>query len=87
MRTKDKRSIRNALDGPVSIAELLSEDSWYISLYNDGVENMVFGMVVGPQEGETGRCPNDCSGRGRCVQGKCDCGHQFSGHDCSLSKF
>uniref|UniRef100_A0A8C9YKN7 Tenascin Ca n=1 Tax=Sander lucioperca TaxID=283035 RepID=A0A8C9YKN7_SANLU len=29
-------------------------------------------------------CPNNCQGRGRCVDGKCECFKGFTGEDCTL---
>ena len=32
-------------------------------------------------------CPNDCSGNGKCINGKCACKKRFSGFDCSKGKY
>ncbi|XP_032395488.1 tenascin isoform X2 [Etheostoma spectabile] len=29
-------------------------------------------------------CPNNCQGRGRCIDGKCECFKSFTGEDCTL---
>ncbi|XP_034753008.1 tenascin isoform X2 [Etheostoma cragini] len=29
-------------------------------------------------------CPNNCQGRGRCIEGKCECFKSFTGEDCTL---
>jgi len=53
--------------------------TWYIGLY---------GWTVGcdytlNSELSSTVCPNDCSGRGSCIDGRCSCKFGYSGVDCS----
>ncbi|EUB56535.1 Teneurin-1 [Echinococcus granulosus] len=60
----------------------LKKGHWFISIVNDQprTEDIVLSMaeIVMPRG-----CPNDCSNRGICSQGVCDCLNGLTGKDCS----
>ena len=73
--------------GVYSISKYLSDGSWYINVYNDEQTKLEFGLVVNERDGGRTNCINNCSGHGRCLEGRCECDHQWAGSDCSTSKF
>ncbi len=85
-RIVSKRSA-TASGGVVSISKVLSRGDWYIGILNDNDNVVTVRSVVG-QNPHGGRdCPADCNGNGRCEDGLCHCHPQYSGHDCSQSKY
>ncbi|VDK22841.1 unnamed protein product [Taenia asiatica] len=60
----------------------LKKGHWFISIVNDQprTEDIILSMaeIVMPRG-----CPNDCSNRGICSQGVCDCLNGLTGKDCS----
>ncbi|KAL5971704.1 Teneurin-4 [Taenia solium] len=60
----------------------LKKGHWFISIVNDQprTEDIILSMAetVMPRG-----CPNDCSNRGICSQGVCDCLNGLTGKDCS----
>ncbi|XP_052873882.1 teneurin-a [Anopheles cruzii] len=69
----------------VTILQYLDIGRWYLSVYNDEVLPHTVSLVVGEAEGIHTACPSDCSGRGSCYLGKCDCIDGYQGNDCSIS--
>ncbi|XP_050083154.1 teneurin-a isoform X2 [Anopheles aquasalis] len=69
----------------VTILQYLDIGRWYLSVYNDEVLPHTVSLVVGEAEGVHTACPSDCSGRGSCYLGKCDCIDGYQGNDCSIS--
>uniref|UniRef100_A0A182XXS5 EGF-like domain-containing protein n=1 Tax=Anopheles stephensi TaxID=30069 RepID=A0A182XXS5_ANOST len=69
----------------VTILQYLDIGRWYLSVYNDELLPHTVSLVVGEAEGIHTACPSDCSGRGSCYLGKCDCIDGYQGNDCSIS--
>lgn len=68
-----KRTIVEPMMVNVSLLQYLDTGRWFLSVYNDELQPYKITLVVTEAEGVSTTCPNDCSGRGSCYLGKCDC--------------
>ncbi|CAH8871223.1 unnamed protein product [Trichobilharzia szidati] len=63
----------------------LDEGIWFLALVNDQPRREPITFSIGDAVMKRG-CPNDCSNRGVCDAGVCDCVNGFKGPDCSIAE-
>ena len=59
---------------------------WFIAVYNDDLQRHQIDIALILTNEVATPCPDDCNGRGQCLNGKCVCRDGFAGTDCSTSK-
>ncbi|XP_051159641.1 teneurin-a isoform X4 [Leptopilina boulardi] len=80
-----KRNTLESMLVNVSLLQYLDTGRWFLSVYNDELQPYKVTLIVTEAEGVSTTCLNDCSGRGSCYLGKCDCIDGYQGADCSKS--
>lgn len=67
-------------------SEYLESGKWFLRLFNDDLLDRKVSVLANIDKNAEVRCPQQCSGNGNCVYGKCHCFDGFGGVDCSISK-
>lgn len=80
-----KRSSSVPSTATVSILHLLEAGNWFFSVYNDDLATHEVSLTIEKINDISRYCPNECSGRGSCYLGRCDCIDGYTGADCSKS--
>ena len=76
------------LIGGISIGkELNHRGDWYFGVLNDNEDLITVRSVMDQKRNGGKPCPADCNGQGQCQDGVCQCYPQYSGLDCSQSKY
>ena len=76
------------LIGGISIGkELNHRGDWYFGVLNDNEDLITVRSVMDQKRNGGKPCPANCNGQGQCQDGVCQCYPQYSGLDCSQSKY
>jgi len=70
----------------ILLSEYLESGRWFLRLLNDDVLQRSVVLTSSVDTNAEVRCPQQCSGNGNCVYGKCHCFDGFMSSDCSISK-
>ena len=74
--------------GGISIGkELNHRGDWYFGVLNDNEDLITVRSVMDQKRNGGKPCPANCNGQGQCQDGVCQCYPQYSGLDCSQSKY
>nr|XP_018915751.1 PREDICTED: teneurin-a isoform X2 [Bemisia tabaci] len=79
-----RRSAPNTMVN-VTVLQYMEAGRWFLAIYNDDTRPNDIVLAIEEAEDVPSACPNDCSGRGSCYLGKCDCIDGYNGPDCSKS--
>ncbi|PVD34981.1 hypothetical protein C0Q70_06262 [Pomacea canaliculata] len=66
-----------------AVMEYMKEGVWFIGVFNDADTPQTVGFIANHHGIE---CPHNCSGRGDCVDGECQCWEGYQGKYCSLDQ-
>lgn len=83
---RPKRDSFAADQSVLVFSEYLDSGKWFLRLFNDEMLERKVSVVANIDANAEVRCPQQCSGNGNCVYGKCHCFDGFGGIDCSISK-
>ncbi|XP_074650354.1 teneurin-m-like [Tubulanus polymorphus] len=63
--------------------QFLEEGSWYVSIYNDGPDSNKVSFAGYIYDKIDTSCPNNCNGKGECIDDKCHCFPGYAGWECA----
>lgn len=69
-----------------SLVKPVEPGRWFLAVYNDDLQRQEVAIGLTLTNEVATPCPDDCNGRGQCLNGKCLCRDGFAGTDCSTSK-
>lgn len=69
-----------------SLVKPVEPGRWFLAVYNDDLQRHDVSIALTLTNEVATPCPDDCNGRGQCLNGKCLCRDGFAGTDCSTSK-
>jgi hypothetical protein len=69
-----------------SLVKPVEPGRWFLAVYNDDSQRQDVAVGLTLTNEVATPCPDDCNGRGQCLNGKCLCRDGFAGTDCSTSK-
>lgn len=69
-----------------SLVKPVEPGRWFLAVYNDDLQRQEVAIGLTLTNEVATPCPDDCNGRGQCLNGKCLCRDGFAGNDCSTSK-
>ena len=81
-----ERAVSRSRSDIVTVVKLLSRGDWHIGVFNDDTNSRTIRTVI-VKKRRGSSCPKSCNGHGTCENGKCVCHLQYSGIDCSQSKY
>ncbi|XP_070197746.1 teneurin-m-like isoform X2 [Littorina saxatilis] len=86
LRARTRRDLTNHFNSKdTSVMEFMNAGVWFIGVFNDGETPQTVSFVLNHHAVES-ECPSNCSGRGECVGGQCECWEGFHGKFCSLDQ-
>ncbi|XP_057365537.1 teneurin-a-like [Daphnia carinata] len=68
-----------------SLVKPVEPGRWFLAVYNDDLQRQEVAIGLTLTNEVATPCPDDCNGRGQCLNGKCLCRDGFAGTDCSTS--
>lgn len=68
-----------------SLVKPVEPGRWFLAVYNDDSQRQEVAIGLTLTNEVATPCPDDCNGRGQCLNGKCVCRDGFAGTDCSTS--
>lgn len=69
-----------------SLVKPVEPGRWFLAVYNDDLQRHDVSIGLTLTNEVATPCPDDCNGRGQCINGKCLCRDGFAGNDCATSK-
>ena len=69
-----------------SLVKPVEPGRWFLAVYNDDLQRHEVSIGLTLTNEVATPCPDDCNGRGQCINGKCLCRDGFAGNDCATSK-